>query len=197
MDVVVKNISTSIQRITIVPPIGVPYDRAAAPGRYVVLTDEEYALVEPLDPRIWELAAGEIDPPLPDPDEPAYGPTGPTGPTGPAGPVGSAGTTASLIATTNWRFTGIQLTWDDPMYVSYPGLTDGRNTIQPGSTTLNNNDILYVHANLTSGVDEILVPQVNPIDTVASVPELFIIARRYGNIYIQTQLPTGIYEIQP
>ena len=201
MDVVVKNITLAIQRITLVPSEGVPYTRSAAPGRYVTLTDEEYAQVYPLDPKIWELA-DSIETPLP-PDPPPCdtdicGPTGATGPTGPAGPAGTAGLNGELIATMNWRFEDAKLIWDDPMYVSYPGLTNDRNTISPGfATFLNDDDILYVQCNLDAGAASILTPQINPVDTVSPVTGLFILARRYGNNKMKLKLPVSEYLIQP
>lgn len=195
-EIIYKNISDELQRVTIHLPTGVPFDRYAGPGRFLHLTPEEHAVVAPLNPNIWELADGSAIPPPPTPPPSNIGPPGPQGPAGPAGVQGLGGQVGFLIATNAWGFVGSVLTWVDPMYVAYAGLTDGRNTILAGSTNIEDGEILYVHTNLDAGLDAILVPTVAAIESVPSVSNLFIILRRVG-IRIYTQMPVAIYTITP
>jgi hypothetical protein len=194
-EIIYKNISDDLQRVTIILSTGLPYDRYAGPGRFIHLTPEEHDVVAPLDPNIWELGDGSVVPPpvIPPPD---LGPPGPQGPPGPPGPQGPPGQAGLLIALNTWGFVGSLLTWADPMYVALAGLSDGRNTIPAGSATVEDGEILYVYTNLDAGPNDNLTPMVAPIEAVVPVANLFIIMRRVG-IRIYTQMPVAIYTIQP
>ena len=72
----------------------------------------------------------------------------------------------------------VRLGWSSDAYVSIPGLTNGRNTIEAGSLEIDDGQAAYVILNPLAGVDASIVPQVDNIESISPyTPNLFVFAR--------------------